>query len=43
MMTTTLLLGAVIRVDPAWKIHTAAGSPWASRVRVPVMANASAL
>ena len=43
LMSITLLLGAVIKVDPAWKIQTAFGSPWASRVRVPVMANASAL
>ena len=43
MMSTTRLLGAVMRVEPAWKIQTAFGSPWASRVRVPVMANASAL
>jgi hypothetical protein len=26
-------------VLPAWKMNTALGSPWASRVRVPVMAN----
>ena len=29
----------VTSVDPAWKIQTAFGSPWASSVRVPVIAN----
>jgi hypothetical protein len=43
LMTITLLFTAVMRVDPAWKIHTAPGSPWASRVRVPVIAKAVAL
>ena len=43
LMSNTRLSGAVMSVDPAWKIHTALGSPWASRVSVPVMANASAL
>src|ERR1035437_1491516 len=34
---TTLLLAAVIKVDAAWKMNTALGSPWASNVSVPVM------
>ena len=32
----TTLDGAVIRVEPIWKMKTAFGSPWASRVTVPV-------
>jgi hypothetical protein len=32
----TLLLEAVISVESAWKIHTAPGMPWPSRVSVPV-------
>ena len=35
----TTLLGAVMSVDPAWNTQTASGSPWASRVSVPVIAN----
>ena len=35
-MSATVLLLAVIRVEPAWKMKTAAGSPWASRVTVPL-------
>ncbi len=31
----TLLLDAVMKVDPAWIIQTALGLPWPSRVRVP--------
>ena len=38
--SATVLLLAVIRVLPAWKTNTASGSPWASRVRVPVRAMA---
>ncbi|MDQ1029612.1 hypothetical protein QF035_007194 [Streptomyces umbrinus] len=33
---TTLLAEAVVRVDPAWKMKTAFGSPLALRVRAPV-------
>ncbi len=36
LIRATVLLDAVINVDPAWKIHTALGSPCASRVTVPV-------
>lgn len=36
LMRATVLFDAVINVDPAWKIHTALGSPCASRVTVPV-------
>jgi hypothetical protein len=36
LMMLTLLDGAVIRVEPIWKIQTALGSPRASSVRVPV-------
>jgi hypothetical protein len=43
LMSTTLLLGAVMSVDAAWKMKTAFGSPWASRVSGPVIANESAL
>ena len=39
----TVALLPVIRVDPAWKMKTAAGSPSASRVTVPVSAIAAAL
>jgi hypothetical protein len=39
LMSTTRLFGAVMSVEPAWNMNTALGSPWASRVRVPVMAN----
>jgi hypothetical protein len=35
-MRLTVLLDAVINVDPAWKMKTALGSPCASRVTVPV-------
>ena len=34
--SSTRLLVAVSRVEPAWKMKTAAGSPSASRVTVPV-------
>jgi hypothetical protein len=37
LRTTTELLDAVISVDDAWKMNTAAGSPWVSRVKVPVI------
>jgi len=37
-----VLLGAVIRVEPAWKMNTALGSPCASRVSVPVRPSAEA-
>ena len=36
--SATLLPDAVSRVEPAWKMNTAAGSPCASRVTVPVSA-----
>jgi hypothetical protein len=39
LVSITVLLSAVTRVDPAWKMKTASGSPSASRVSVPVMAN----
>jgi hypothetical protein len=42
LMMATLLLGAVMSVDAAWKMNTAFGSPWASSVSVPVISNASA-
>jgi hypothetical protein len=32
----TRLLEAVIRVEPAWKMNSALGLFWASRVKVPV-------
>jgi hypothetical protein len=32
----TVLLGAVVRAEPTWKIQRAFGSPCALRVRVPV-------
>ena len=34
-----LLSGEVMTVDPAWKMKTAFGSPWASRTSVPVIAS----
>jgi hypothetical protein len=37
-MREMVLFGAVMRVDPAWKMKTESGSPMPSRVRVPVMA-----
>jgi hypothetical protein len=43
LISTTLLLGAVMTVDPAWKMKIGLGSPWASSVSPPVMANESAL
>jgi hypothetical protein len=43
LISSTLLLGAVMSVDPAWKTKIALGSPWASSVSAPVMANESAL
>jgi hypothetical protein len=43
LMSTTLLLGEVMSVKPAWKMKTALGSPWASSVSGPVMANETAL
>lgn len=39
-MRFTVLLGAVISVEPAWKMKTAAGSDWASNVTVPVSPSA---
>jgi len=39
LINETVLLGAVMRVEPAWKIQTVAGSFCASRIRVPVMAS----
>ncbi len=35
LITLTVLLEAVIRVDAIWNIHTALGSPSASSVSVP--------
>ena len=43
LMSATLLLVAVIRVEPAWKMKTVLGSPCASRVTVPVSAIAPAV
>jgi hypothetical protein len=43
LMSSTLLLGAVMSVEPAWKRKTALVSSWASRVSGPVIANESAL
>ena len=39
LMSFTLLADAMMSVDAAWKMKTAAGLPWASRVRVPVIPN----
>ena len=39
LRSTMVLLGAVMSVDPAWKMKTASGSPWASNASVPVIAN----
>ncbi|MEY2471431.1 MAG: hypothetical protein QOK28_760 [Actinomycetota bacterium] len=39
LMNETELFGAVMSVDPAWKMNTALPSPWPSRVRVPVTLN----
>jgi len=36
LISLTVLLDAVIRVDPAWKMNTALGSPCAFKVTVPV-------
>ncbi len=36
LIRATLLFEAVVRVEPIWKMKTAFGSPWASRVTVPV-------
>jgi hypothetical protein len=36
LMRLTVLFDAVIKVEPAWKMKTALGSPCASRVTVPV-------
>ncbi len=36
LMRLTLEADAVVSVEPIWKIQTADGSPWASRVSVPV-------
>ena len=36
LMRLTLLFGAVVSVDPILKMNTELGSPWASRVNVPV-------
>jgi hypothetical protein len=43
LMTLTVLSVPVINVDPAWKIQTALGSPWASRVTVPFTARLMAV
>jgi hypothetical protein len=37
LMRFTLLFDAVMSVDAVWNTKTALGSPWASRVRVPVI------
>src|ERR1700735_4119191 len=42
LMRDTLLADAVMRVEAAWKMKTALGLPWASRVRVPVIPNVPA-
>jgi len=34
----TWLFAAVMSVEPAWRMNTAFGSPWASSVSVPVIA-----
>jgi len=36
LMSWTVLLGAVMRVEPAWKMKTELASPWPSSVSVPV-------
>jgi hypothetical protein len=36
LMTLTLLLEAVISVEEAWKMKTAFGSPWPSKVSAPL-------
>ena len=36
LMTATVEVAAVIRVEPVLKIHTLSGAPWASRRSVPV-------
>jgi len=36
LIRLTLLPEAVVSVDPIWNMNTALGSPWASRVKVPV-------
>ena len=41
LIRLTVLSDAVIRVVPAWKMNTASGLPWASRVRVPVSPSAA--
>src|ERR1035438_2982580 len=42
LMRSTLLADAVMSVDAALKMKTAFGSPWASRVSVPVIPNVPA-
>jgi hypothetical protein len=37
LMSVTLLPVAVVSVEPIWKMKTAPGSPWPSRVRFPVI------
>ncbi|HVK24041.1 MAG TPA: hypothetical protein VM677_22025 [Actinokineospora sp.] len=39
MITLTLLDVAVIRVEATWKMNTAFGLPWPSRVTVPLSAS----
>ena len=39
LISSMLLSGEVMTVDPAWKMKTAFGSPWASRTSVPVIAS----
>jgi hypothetical protein len=36
LIRATVLADAVVNVLPIWKMKTALGSPWASRVTVPV-------
>jgi hypothetical protein len=43
LIRETVAFEAVIKVDPAWKMNAALGSPWASRVTVPVRPSAEAL
>jgi hypothetical protein len=39
LITLTLLAEAVIRVEAIWKMKTAFGSPWPSKVSVPLSAS----
>jgi hypothetical protein len=37
LINDTVLFDAVVSAVPTWKMNTAFGSPWASRVNVPVI------